>query len=232
MKHTENIVSEMSENIERPLTKYEKKVDWINKLYCNGFYDILDISRILKIDPEHLIKLMLKENIVYSKKTIGGYSIYKLFNHIEKRLQLIENRMTEYENANENNEDFEYPEEEDYEDDVETETDADAEVEVEENEVDEENVIQTTNDVFVKLYNNLFDDDDDDDDDEEKNETKTENNEQEIDTFKENSSLSNFSQIKNNLNINNIVFFSGLLFNITFAVIGFTYFCKNTTSHV
>lgn len=65
----------------------------IMDLYFNGYYDFLDISRIMKIHPDELTDIMLSKGMILNKKYLGGYSAYKLFNDIDERLRLIEQKL-------------------------------------------------------------------------------------------------------------------------------------------
>lgn len=69
---------------------YEKR---IMNLYFNGYYDFLDISRIINVHPDELIDIMLNKGMILNKRELGGYSAYKLFNDIDERLWVIEQKL-------------------------------------------------------------------------------------------------------------------------------------------
>jgi hypothetical protein len=117
-------------------TDYERDVEHIKQLYFKGIYDLLDISRIKKFHPDELINIMMDNSMSLRKRDLGGYSAYKLFNDIDRRLQQIEQKF--------NNRDNDL-----YEEDITFE-------EYNNNEFDE---------YYPHIYNILFDDEDDDGDD-------------------------------------------------------------------
>lgn len=79
-------------------TDYERDIQHIRQLYFKGFYDLLDISRIKKLHPDELINIMMDNSISLRKRDLGGYSAYKLFNDIDRRLQQIEQKLNNRDN--------------------------------------------------------------------------------------------------------------------------------------
>lgn len=79
-------------------TDYERDIEHIRQLYFKGFYDLLDISRIKKFHPDELINIMMDNSMSLKKRDLGGYSAYKLFNDIDRRLQQIEQKLNNRDN--------------------------------------------------------------------------------------------------------------------------------------
>jgi len=215
-------------------TKYEKDIERINKLYFHGFYDILDMSRMLKIHPNKLIEIMLNVKIVFYKRAIGGYSSYKLFNNIDKRLKLIENKVDEIETELYNKDDDLYDDlnfNEDDEIDIDDEPAADLE---EEEEPEEEK-----NDIYSKIYEILFTDEDDEEEPEEEDEDDVDEDTVSEDAEGEDEAVQNkkntyFDSILKKHSVcdfifGDFVFFSAVLFNVSVLVVGFAYYYKHLT---